>query len=158
MEKKNELIKDVVWTIQSHPDESYIFQKIGKKKNYDVTEPVPDNILNIKLRTNNEIVLLYDGGEPILKTPFIGNTFGDWMMSLYNGLNKPIIVNDEFNYHDTEKIYKRIGGFFDKNDRLKYVKKFESNKLKPADLLGNHYFFEGNLKLEKKLWTYGLGS
>lgn len=157
MEKKNNLIKDVVWTIHDHPDNAYVFQKIDKKKNYNVEEPVPNNILNIKLRTNNEIVLLYDGGEPILKTPFIGNTFGEWMMSLYNGLNKKIIV-DELGYHDTEKIYKRIGGFFDKNDRLKYVKKFESNNLKPADLLGNHYFFEGNLKLKKKLWTYGLGS
>ena len=157
MEKKNNLIKNVVWTIHDHPDNAYIFQTIGKKKNYDVEEPVPANILNIKLRTNNEIVLLYDSREPILKTPFIGNTFGEWMMCLYNGLNKPIVV-DELGYHDTETIYKRIGGFFNKNDRLKYVKKFESNKLKPADLLGNHYFFEGNLKLEKKVWYYGIGS
>ena len=55
-------------------------------------------------------------------------------------------------------VYALIGSFLRKNDRLKMVKKFEANKLKYKELLGDHCYFEGGLHLEKKIWTYSLGS
>ena len=79
------------------------------------------------------------------------------MQCLYNGLNKKLKV-DELSREEITEIYYSISGWFDSKKRLQMVKKFESNKLKVWELLGNHYYFEGNLKLEKGVWTYGVGS
>ena len=152
MDKKNKLISKVSWTIQSDPYEANMYEN----KNYNVELPVSPEILNIKLR-GKKIAVLYDGNKVVLTTPFIGNTFGEWMQCLYNGVNKKLIV-DELSREEITGIYNRISGWFNSDIRLQMVKKFESNKLKISELLGNHYFFEGRLKLEKTVWTYGLGS
>ena len=152
MEKKNKLISKVSWTIISNPDEAYIFEN----KNYDVELPLSPEILNIKLR-GKYIVTLRDGNDIILTTPFVGNTFAEWMQCLYQGVNKKLIV-DELSREQVNGIYTRIGGWFNSKDRLKMIKDFESNKLKVSELLGNHIFFEGSLKLEKGIWNYSLGS
>jgi ribosomal protein S13 len=73
------------------------------------------------------------------------------------GVNKTINVN-ELSGEQVEAIYKRIGQWFNSDNRLRMVKALESNKLKVVELVGNHYFFEGNLKLNKGVWTYGVGS
>jgi hypothetical protein len=152
MEKKNKLISKVIWTINTDPDGAYIYEN----KKSIIEEPIPPEILNIKLR-GKRIVLLYDSGTPILTTPFVGNTFSQWMKCLYEGVNKTIIV-EELSRSEVELIYKRIGGWFDSKIRSNLVKKLESNKLKISELLGNHVYFEGNLKLEKGTWHYFLGS
>jgi len=152
MQKKNKLISKVSWTIFSNPNEAHIFEN----KNYDVELPVPPEILNIKLR-GKYIITLRDGDDIILTTPFVGNTFGEWMQCLYQGTNKTLIVN-ELSREQVNGIYTRIGGWFNGQDRLRMVKKFEDNKMKVSELLGNHYFFEGSLKLEKGIWNYSLGS
>jgi hypothetical protein len=152
MDKKNKLISKVSWIIQSDPYEANMYEN----KNYNVELPVSPEILNIKLR-GKKIAILMDSGKVVLTTPFIGNTFGEWMQCLYNGVSKKLIVA-ELSREEITGIYNRISGWFDSDTRLKMVKKFESNKLKVSDLLGNHYFFEGRLKLEKTVWTYGLGS
>jgi hypothetical protein len=152
MDKKNKLISKVLWTIDSNPNDAYIF---ASKKSIK-EEPIPPEILNIKLR-GKRIVLLYDSGTPILTTPFVGNTFSQWMKCLYEGVNKTIMV-EELSMTEVELIYKRIGGWFVSNIRSNLVKKLESNKLKISELLGNHVYFEGCLKLEKGTWYYSLGS
>jgi len=152
MDKKNKLISKVSWTIFSDPHDAYIFEK----KNSDEEPPIPPEILNIKLR-GKYIVTLRDGDDIVLTTPFVGNTFGEWMQCLYEGVNKTLIV-DELSREQVNGIYTRIGGWFNSQDRLNMVKKFEGNKMKVSELLGNHYFFEGNLKLEKGIWNYSLGS
>ena len=152
MDKKNKLISKVSWIIQSDPYEANMYEN----KNYNVELPVSPEILNIKLR-GKKIAILMDSGKVVLTTPFIGNTFGEWMQCLYNGVSKKLIVA-ELSREEITGIYNRISGWYDSDTRLKMVKKFESNKLKVSDLLGNHYFFEGRLKLEKTVWTYGLGS
>jgi hypothetical protein len=152
MEKKNKLISKVSWAIISHPDEAHIYEN----KNYNVELPVPPEILNIKLR-GKYIVTLRDGSDIILTTPFVGNTFGEWMQCLYQGVNKTLIV-DELSREEVAGIYKRISGWFNSKDRLRMVKDFESNKLKVSELLGHHIYFESSLKLEKGIWDYGLGS
>lgn len=152
MDKKNKLISKVMWTINCDPDGAYIFE--SKKSTNEL--PIPPEILNIKLR-GKRIVLLYNSGTPILTTPFVGNTFSQWMKCLYEGVNKTIIV-EELNRTEIELVYQRISGWFDSKIRLDLVKKLESNKLKIKELLGHHVYFEGNLKLEKGTWHYGLGS
>ena len=152
MEKKNKLISKVSWTICSHPDEAIFYEN----KNYDVELPVPPEILNIKLR-GKYIVTLRDGSDIILTTPFVGNTFGEWMQCLYQGTNKTLIV-EELTREQIAGIYKRISGWFDSKIRLKMVKDFEANKMKVSELLGHHIYFESSLKLEKGIWDYGLGS
>ena len=152
MEKKNKLISKVTWTIFSNPDQAIIYEN----KNYNEELPVPPEILNIKLR-GKYIVTLRDGDDIILTTPFVGNTFGEWMQCLYQGVNKTLIV-DELSREQITGIYKCISGWFDSKYRLEKVKDFEANKLKVSELLGNHYHFEGSLKLEKGVWNYGLGS
>ena len=152
MDKKNKLISKVSWTIQSDPYEAIMYEN----KNYNIELAVSPEILNIKLR-GKKIAILMDGGKVVLTTPFIGNTFGEWMQCLYNGVSKKLVVA-ELSRDEITGIYNRISGWFDSDIRLKMVKKFESNKLKVSELLGNHYFFEGRLKLEKTLWTYSLGS
>ena len=152
MDKKNKLISKVSWIIYNNPADAHIYEN----KNYDEELPIPQEILNIKLR-GKRIVLLYSSRKPILTTPFIGNTFGQWMECLYQGLNKTLIVND-LSREEVEAIYGCFGSWFHTEDRLKLAKKFEANKLKPYELLGNHIYFESNLKLEKGTWFYGLGS
>jgi hypothetical protein len=152
MEKKNKLISKVSWTLLTNPVDAIMYEN----KNYDDELPISQEILNIKLR-GKRIALLYSHGEPLLTTPFIGNTFGQWMECLYQGLNKTFIVKD-LSREEIEAIYGCFGCWFYTEDRLKLVKKFETNKLKPYELLGNHIFFEGNLKLEKGTWCYSLGS
>lgn len=152
MEKKNKLISKVSWTIISHPDEAIFYEN----KNYNVELPVPPEILNIKLR-GKYIVTLRDGNDIILTTPFVGNTFGEWMQCLYQGTNKTLIV-DELSREEIAGIYKRISGWFNSKDRLRMIKKFEDNKMKVSKLLGHHIYFESSLKLEKGIWDYGLGS
>lgn len=152
MEKKNKLISKVSWTIISEPNEAHMYEN----KNYDVELDVSPEILNIKLK-GKYIVTLRDGDDIILTTPFVGNTFGEWMKCLYDGINRTLIV-DELSREEITGIYKRISGWFDSKIRLKIVKDFESNKLKVSELLGHHIYFEGNLKLEKGIWNYSLGS
>jgi len=150
MQRKNKLISKVSWTINSHPDEAHIYEN----DNWEMQTPVPPEILNIKLR-GKQIELL--PGVSNLTTPFIGNTFGEWMHCLYNGLNKKLIVA-ELSRCEITAIYNAISEYFDSNKRLQLVKDFESNNLKAKELLGNHYYFESSLKLQKGVWTYGVGS
>jgi hypothetical protein len=152
MEKKNKLISKVSWTIISDPEEARMYEN----KNYNVALDVSPEILNIKL-AGKYIVTLRDGSDIILTTPFVGNTFGEWMKCLYNGVNRTLIV-DELSREEIAGIYKRISAWFDSKIRLKMVKDFESNKLKVSELLGNHIYFEGSLELKKGLWDYSLGS
>jgi hypothetical protein len=152
MEKKNKLLSKVMWSIFVNPHEASLYVK-----NSDEFTPLPPEILNMKLR-GKHIAMLSDWKEGVyLTTPFIGNTFKDWMNCLYEGVNKTIIVK-ELSREQVKAIYKRIGEWFDSKDRLRLVKDLESNKLKVIELVGNHYFFEGNLKLNKGVWTYSVGS
>ena len=152
MEKKNKLLSKVIWSIFLNPDEARL-----SEKNSDGETPLPPEILNMKLR-GKYIAMLSDWKDGVfLTTPFVGNTFKDWMQCLYEGVNKTINVS-ELSREQVEAIYKRIGQWFNSNDRLRMVKALESNKLKVVELLGNHYFFEGSLKLKKGVWTYGVGS
>ena len=152
MDKKNKLISKVSWTLLTNPVDAIMYEN----KNYNEELPISQEILNIKLR-GKRIILLYSGGKPLLTTPFVGNTFGQWMECLYQGLNKTFIV-DDLSMEGIEGIYACIGCWFHAEDRLKLIKKFEANKLKPSELLGNHIFFEGSLRLEKGAWSYSLGS
>jgi len=151
MEKKNKLLSKVSWSIFLSPDEARIFVK--KEDDY---LPLPPEILNMKLR-GKYIAMLMDKDGVYLTTPFVGNTFKDWMKCLSEGVNKTINVN-ELSREQVEAIYKRIGQWFNSDYRLGMVKDLESNKLKVIELVGNHYFFEGSLKLKKGVWTYGVGS
>jgi hypothetical protein len=151
MEKKNKLLSKVSWSIFVNPLEATLFVK-----NSDEELPLPPEILNMKLR-GKYIAMLMDKDGVYLTTPFVGNTFKDWMQCLYEGVNKTINVK-ELSREQVVAIYKRIGQWFDSKDRLRMVKDFESNKLKVIELVGNHYFFEGNLKLNKGVWTYSVGS
>ena len=151
MEKKNKLLSKVSWSIFLSPDEARIFVK--KEDDY---LPLPPEILNMKLR-GKYIAMLMDKDGVYLTTPFVGNTFKDWMKCLSEGVNKTINVN-ELSREQVEAIYKRIGQWFNSDYRLGMVKDLESNKLKVIELVGNHYFFEGSLKLKKGVWTYGVAS
>ena len=89
MDKKNKLISKVSWTLLTNPVDAIMYEN----KNYNEELPISQEILNIKLR-GKRIILLYSGGKPLLTTPFVGNTFGQWMECLYQGLNKTFIVDD----------------------------------------------------------------
>ena len=151
MEKKNKLLSKVSWSIFLNPDEARLFVK-----NSDEDLPLPPELLNMKLR-GKYIAMLMNKDGAYLTTPFVGNTFKDWMKCLSEGVNKTINVN-ELSREQVVAIYKRMGQWFNSDDRLRMVKDLESNKLKVIELVGNHYFFEGNLKLNKGVWTYSVGS
>jgi hypothetical protein len=150
MDKKNKLISEVSWNINCHPDEACTYVK-------DESFPLSDSILNIKLRSKNLISLLWLDSKPVFTVEFTGSTFKDWMNTLYEGLNREII-KEHISIESISIVYALIGSFLRENDRLKMVKKFEANKLKYKELLGDHCYFEGGLHLEKKIWTYSLGS
>lgn len=51
-------------------------------------------------------------------------------------------------------VYGYIGGFIKKSDRLRLVRKFESDGIRLADLYGDHVHFEGILIGKKDIIIY----
>lgn len=109
-----------------------------------------------KNKCNEEIAVLT---EPILGKSIVKNV----LKALERGLNRPIKPGDRkknYDYSLDDKynknliIYSKIGMFFDANMRMKLIKKYESGKLKPYELLGDHRYFEGMEKKGNILYFY----
>ena len=121
----------------------------------DTTIPVPTSILNKKKKIlkGDSVVLVWNGQEPIITTPVHGTTLKSIFTSVEKGMMQNIPANQ-----NVINIYSAIGNFLRKPDRLKLIKKFESGKLKPVDLVGDHQYFEGNITKKNHIWQFALGS
>ncbi len=95
------------------------------------------------------------------------------LLALEYGLNTPISPGDrkrsknknkQYSYTlDNDKynkntiIYSMISLYFDTDDRMQLIKKYEEGKLKPYELLGDHRYFEGIHK-ERGMLMFSVGS
>lgn len=103
---------------------------------------------------------------PVLSEPIRGKTVGSVMRSLERGVNRPLSPGSRTNgfYFErrqkyptptkSEVIYSRIANYIHPEARLNLTKKYESGKLKPAELYGDHIYFEGITKKGKFLYVH----
>ena len=139
-----------------------------KKWNRDTSEhesakDVLKQKVNIK-KGDRIVILRYDqdGKEiPVLTELVRGKTVESVMKSLHRGLNRYLKSGNrgygntgkgEYYFEKNQKypfpeknevVYHKISGYFDTNNRLDVVIKFEKGTLKPYELYGDHKYFEG---------------
>jgi hypothetical protein len=133
---------DIIWTI-TEPVSTAVIEVD------DEYLPVPKEILNKKknVKPGDRIVLVKARiGE--ITAPAYGSTVKSLLMSIERGMDKYITEST-----DSKIVYDAIMMF-----RLDYVtkllKKYKNGKLKPSDLVGDHYFFGGGLRRKNGIWTY----
>lgn len=117
--------------------------------------PISDEIWNIELgiKKGDRVVIVWRRYNPCIIVPVSGSTLRDMFVSICNGMDTYLSVNDK------EHVDKAIADFYHENDRKILTDKYKNGDLKPRDLCGDYVFFEGNFKRDENgLWTFGLGS
>lgn len=150
---------EIEYIIGNHPEEVYSFTDYNKCED---TKPVPQEILDLKIREDEsveqKIPMVYVGTKPFLLCKFEGTTIQDWLHSLFNGVHEPITNID----NDTKQIIiDCINKCFRPHHEYtanECLEKLENNRLTPLDLMGNHIFFQGDVRLEDNIWTFSVGS
>lgn len=134
--------KDIIWTI-TEPVSTAVIEVDGEYL------PVPKEILSKKkdVKPGDRILLVSTRiGE--ITTPAYGSTVKSLLMSIERGMNKYITEAT-----DSKLVYDAIM-MFRQDYVTKLLKKYKNGKLKPSDLVGDHYFFEGNLRRKNGVWRY----
>lgn len=152
MSKKD---RNISWRINQPLSDLQIYD--GKTADYVTDKKEIDAYLNqtVPIKSGDKVVVLYVDGLPAITVPVTGTKLINVLRAIEKGVNQ-VITDSDFN--NTMIVYKTIGNFFHKKDRLNLVNKFESKKLKVKDLLGDHIFYEGGLHRKNHVWLYGLGS
>lgn len=152
MSTKN--INTISWIIHEKPETAEFW--VDEKK-----EPVPKEIWDTILTTAKKpgkIAIIWNDGKPVYFAEFKGKTLRDFFNSIYNETQKLIGPKNS----DQGVIYYAISRFYKANMRLELVKSYERGKLKVADLIGDHCFYDGGISKEKyngeSIWVFGLGS
>lgn len=147
---------NIAWNMTKPPSkDAGVFD--GNYEKYDLVKTKEAMNKVIPIEKGDEIVILYNQGEPIFTTKYnrSDRRLKTVLQHLYEALQKPI----EVNHTNAELVYPKIANFFRSEMRLKLVKKYESGKLKFMDLLGDHIYFEGmGREGKKKLIHYSTGS
>lgn len=145
---------DISWIITEPLSKAKIY--IHTNTGDDNFIPVPKNILDTTkpIKSGDRVALLWDRGEPVYFANVRGSTTKSILTAVEKGMKEHIPVT----YENTKIVYKIIGNFLRKPMRQELVKKYESGKITPADLAGDHVFFEGNISRKNHIWAFGLGS
>jgi hypothetical protein len=154
LKKLNTVINQISWRLFDKPE------KAGFWKD-DVFTPLPKSILNTKITTSKtpmKIAIIWSRDKPIYFADFKGTTLEDFMKSIYNETQRSIGPK---NSNPTE-IYNLIGNFSRPKTRKEMIENYEKGTLKVAELLGDHYFFDGGIRKEKHdgktIYVFGIGS
>ena len=154
IKKKWKITQKLLWILINPLKDSFLSEdeKLTKEEILQFKLPIKkdDKLIIIKtIDEDRELIPLIEvniKGEP---------TFENLCKILEKELNKYIKVDNNM----VEYFYKKIANFRFSKDRLELVKKYESGKLKPIDLLGDHKFFEGFERLGKSNYIiYNVGS
>lgn len=140
---------DISWDISRPLKTAYINLENGE------TMKVPDYILDKKknILKGDSVALLWYNGEPIYTEPVgKGTTIKSIFLAVERGMNKYIDISN------ANIIYPLIGQFYKSVDRLNLIKKFETGKLMPKDLVGDHKLYAGNIGRKNKIWMFALDS
>jgi len=118
---------------------------------------ITSDIWNVKtnFKKGDKILILRNPTGKHLVGKVRGSTVKDILKTLEAGLNG-IIKNN--NIGNIIFVYNLISKFRHPDLRLTLAKKFESNKLKPLDLLGDYNALSGGFKKVKGVWRYSLSS
>lgn len=151
-ESAKDIDKNISWDITKPVSEIELFDRSN-----DNFKEVPKSYFESKLpiKKNDHVVLIYHNGEPLFTAPVYGSTRLSIFKSIEKGMNQRIDNNDREN---VRKVYIMITYWFRSNARKELANKFESGKLLVKDLVGDHRWYENNLKRKNKIWQYGLGS
>jgi hypothetical protein len=141
---------DINWVITKPLSTAVIYTKDNT-----TLSPIPEYILNKKknILKGDKVALVWNNMEPVITFPVRGNTLKSILTAIEKGMKEPISVND-----NAANVYSVIGRFFGKSTRMELVKKFESGKLKPSDIIGDHHFYSGNLSRKNHIWMYSTES
>lgn len=139
--------KKIIYTFGRDPKEALFCLDDCSK----LTIPIPEVVLSQKIREvdsdEQKIPLLWSADEqkPYLFCTFKGTTIGDWLYSVYNGVNSKITNMDD---ECKQQILKM------REDRRKeYLDKYLRNELTYLDLMGQ-VFMAGEMKLVNNIWEY----
>jgi hypothetical protein len=131
------------WKLYKPLSESYIKDdSISKEQLFAQANPFPEI---------TKIVVLSFSGIPLLVEEQKCETIGDILKTIEQNMDKPI----EYSFDQRDffpEIYKYIGGFWDKQERLVYIKSLEDRELKPKDILANYVFFGGLYAEDGMIW------
>lgn len=133
------------WTLDEPLSESYISDdSISKEQLFAKSNPFPEI---------TKIVILSFSGIPLVVVEQKCETIGHILKTIEQNMDKPILLERV----NLAEIYKYIGGFWDKQERLMYANRLEDGELKPKDIIANYVFFEGLYSKDNMIW-YECGS
>lgn len=132
----------------------------AKKKN-DLAWPAKrvyhdrvDGVSNSKgaAQAGDSVVILYRPNTdiPLLTEKVRGISSKAIISTLRRGMERILDPNDTSHI---EIAYTHIGNHFDPRDRLRLVQKFETGKLRPRDLVGDHWVAH-SFQRDGTLWHY----
>lgn len=131
------------WKLYAPLSESYAVDLLDSKEQlFAKPNPFPEI---------TKIVILSFSGIPLIVVEQKCETIGDILKTIERNMNKPIIYSFDERYFLAE-LYKYIGGFWDKQERLMYIKRLEDGGLKPKDILANYVFFGGLYSKDNMIW------
>ncbi len=135
------------WKLYQPLAESHITDgSISKGQMFAQANPYP---------TATKIVILSFSGVPLVVAERRCQTIGEILKTIEENMDKVIEYSmmEEMKY--LPELYKYIGGFWDRKERLKYIEKLEDGELKPKDILANYVFFGGLYSEDDMIWyTY----
>lgn len=113
----------------------------------------------ISVRKNDVVGYWYRGNLiEWLTEPVQGDTLRD-LLKAYSRLVNRALRSGSLDM--ASWVYTRIGDFIHKKDRIRLARLYESNKLKLADLMGDHVCYEGYNVVKcgkRRVWVISLGS
>lgn len=132
------------WKLYQPLSESFIEDdSITKDQLFGQANPYP---------TATKIVVLSFSGVPLVVVEKRCQTIEDILKTIEENMDKAIEYSIEGEMRYLPELYKYIGGFWDRKERLEYIKKLEDGELKPKDILANYVFFGGIYSKDDMIW------
>lgn len=131
-------LTEVWWTATSESIETA--KILGSGEDVTMTKSELDFKPTKKVNGSKLYLPVYGSDGPIFEPITMkGQSVRAILTTLHRELNRPIDVKSA----NTSEIYRRIGGYFSSETRLKLVGRFEAGELTPVELMGDHVFIEG---------------
>jgi len=142
-DRNNRDINSIAWIITEPAETACFLDSRG------IDElPLPDRVVGFDLAPAAGDRIALFGNESRLTVPFQGTTVGDFMTSIERGMRLP--ATDRC----VDERIEMFGDVYIEDLRWRQ----STGRLVYADLVGDHYFFEGRLRRADGVWTYAAGS
>lgn len=145
-------INDIEWDMTSLHTEACLGYTSAK---LPTPIPIPKLMWSAAIpgmKAGDQVVLLYSAHTPLLVTPIVGGvTLKAMFRSIQRGMRVPVVPKH------AKTIIKKLS--LEENYGKTLMMHANKGMLRPWHLLGDHRFFEGNLRRGNDgVWTYMTGS